>query len=131
MKSNDSHPTAKFVSGLLLAVLLAHGAYAGPGPTFWQNVGKNKSAATVQPTTSSPKAGVVCTTSEVVVIKEAKKAEPSSGGTQAEVVTATKRVCYSCGGTTTQMRAPHNGKGPMTRVEVPNAHDCGPSCAWK
>ncbi len=115
-------------SGAALALLLALAsprALAGPGPQYWQSLGKaNVEAATPVAQTSGP----VCTDAKVVADTVTKNAWANGRGPLVTTTSGTKTECTACGTFTVMKPSWPNGRGPMQAVQVAGRHDCTVAC---
>ncbi len=104
--------------GLLFSTLISSSAMAGPGPQFWQSVGKAKA-----PVAEPAKAAVVpthaCAGSAVVAVTEMKPALPNGRGPLVAVQTGTKTVCHMCPvATVATTNDWPSHRGPLVTTEV-------------
>lgn len=118
MKAPLSSLSAGLSLGLLASVLLSSSALAGPGPQYWQNVGRTNASATTQ-TKPAATAAHLCAGAETVAVTTMKPALPNGRGPLVEVQTGTKTVCHMCPVTTTvRTNSLPNGRGTWTTTEV-------------
>ena len=131
MKTSLLSKTAGAGLGLLLLALASSNALAGPGPQYWQSVGKAKAPAAEQ---AKPVAAPthLCAGATVVPVTAMQPAQPNGRGPLVEVQTGTKTVCHMCPVTTTvRTNSLPNGRGTWTTTEVTKTgveHTCT-SCA--
>ncbi len=128
-----SFPT-QHVAGLslLLAAFLASNALAGPGPQYWQSVGKPKTE-TVELAKPASAAIPVCLGSELVPITVMKSSQSNGRPPFVAAQTGTERVCHIC--TTTNVVTTNDWpshRGPLVqKTEVTKAgatHVCTVAC---
>src|SRR4051812_24881629 len=100
--------------GLLFSALLATNAAAGPGPQYWQAIGRAKEPAAKQakPAIATTHA---CAGATLVAVTQMTPALPNGRGPLVAVQTGTKTVCYMCPVTTTITTNDWpNHRGPLT-----------------
>lgn len=115
-------------SGAGLALVLgitAPRAFAGPGPQYWQSLGKPK-VETATPASQS--SGLVCTDAKIVPATQTRNAWPNGRGPLATLTVGTKTECTACGTLTVMKPSLANGRGPMQAVQVAGTHDCTSAC---
>lgn len=100
-------------------------ALAGPGPQYWQSLGKAK-AETVAPAAQAP--GPVCTDAKVVADTVTKNAWGNGRGPLVTTASSKKTECTVCGTFTVMKPSWHNGRGPLQPVQVSGRHDCTVAC---
>jgi len=118
MKTSILTKTAGAGLGLLFLALVSSNAVAGPGPQYWQSVGKAKAPAAeaVKPSDAPTH---LCAGATVVPVTTMKPAQANGRGPLVEVQTGTKTVCHMCPVTTTvRTNAQANGRGAWTTTEV-------------
>jgi len=104
--------------GLLFLALVSSNAVAGPGPQYWQSLGKAKAPA-AEPAKPATTPTHLCAGATVVPVTVMKPALPNGRGPLVAVQTGTKTVCHMCPVTTTvTANAWPNGRGPRTTTEV-------------
>lgn len=104
--------------GLLISAVFASHAIAGPGPQYWQSVGKAKAPAT-EPAKPVAAPTHLCAGATVVPVTAMKPSQTNGRGPLVEVQTGTKTVCHMCPVTTTvRTNALPNGRGTWTTTEV-------------
>jgi hypothetical protein len=104
--------------GLLFLALVSSSATAGPGPQYWQSLGKAK-APVAEPAKPAAAPTHVCAGATVVPVTATKPAQANGRGPLVEVQTGTKTVCHMCPVTTTvRTNALPNGRGTWTTTEV-------------
>lgn len=115
--------------GVAALMLSATSLTAGPGPQYWQALGKPAPAAKQVKAADIP----VCPGSELVSITVMKPAMANGKGPLAPVQIGTQRVCHIC--TTTKVVTTNdwpNHRGPLVqKVEVTKvgaAHVCTTAC---
>ena len=120
--------TSRFIkllgSGAGLALvfgLTGPSALAGPGPQYWQALGKTK-VETATPVAQSS-GGVVCTDAKIIPDTQTKNAWPNGRGPLVTSTVGTKTECTACGTFTVMKPSWHNGRGPMQAVQVAGRHD--------
>ncbi len=118
--------------GLLLSTVLASHAIAGPGPQYWQSVGKPKAPA-VEPASPAAAAIPVCPGSEIVPVTTMKSPQSNGRPPFVAVQTGTQRVCHLCTSTTVTTtndwpshRGPAVQKTEVTKVGA--THVCTSAC---
>ena len=122
---NISHPG---ILGVALAVVVgftAPRAFAGPGPQYWQSLGKPKPEAA---TPAAQPSGVVCTDAKIVPDKQTKNAWANGRGPMVTSTVGTKSVCTACGTFTVMKPSWPNARGPLQPVQVAGKHDCTVAC---
>lgn len=116
-------------AGLLVSALLSSGVLAGPGPEYWNIVGKGtSSSASTKPVAATS----LCAGAETVIVTTMKPSWPNGRGPLTEMPAGTRIVCHLCRVTSVvTTNAWPSGRGPMVRTEVvkPGAtHDCSAGC---
>ncbi len=118
--------------GLLFSAFLAGNAIAGPGPQYWQSVGK-AAAPAAQSAKVADLAVSICLGSEVVPVTAMKPSLPNGRGPLAPVQVGTERVCHVC--TTSTVVTTNdwpNHRGPLVqKIEVTKVgatHVCTTAC---
>ena len=131
MKTSLISKTAGAGFGLLFLALVSSNAVAGPGPQYWQSVGKAKTPA-AEPAKSAAVSTHLCAGATVVPVAEMKSPQSNGRPPLVEVQIGTKTVCHMCPVTTTvRTNALPNGRGSWTTTEVTQTgaeHTCT-SCA--
>ena len=131
MKTSFISKAAGATLGLLFSVLISTNAVAGPGPQFWQSVGKAKAPAAEQ-AKPSVVATHACAGAAVVAVTEMKPTLPNGRGPLVAVQAGTKTVCHMCPVTatvTTNDWPSH--RGPLTTTATTKTgveHTCS-NCA--
>lgn len=123
---NFSRAAALGAAFVLAVGFTASRASAGPGPQYWQSLGKPKTEAPAA--AAQPAPGVVCTDAKVVPVTETKNAWPNGRGPLVTTTVGTKTVCTACGTFTVMKPSLPNGRGPMERVQVSGKHNCTTAC---
>jgi hypothetical protein len=104
--------------GVLFLTVVSSTAVAGPGPQYWQSLGKAKAPA-VEPAKPSTAPTHLCPGGMVVPVTVMKPTLPNGRGPLVAVQTGTKTVCRICPVTVTvTANAWPNGRGPLTTMEV-------------
>ena len=129
--SSITHKVAGVSLSLLFSAFLASNAFAGPGPQYWQSLGK-PAAAAVEQANPATVATPVCPASEIVPVTVMKPALPNGRGPLVPVQIGTERVCHMCPTTTvvTTNDWPSH-RGPVTTGEttkVSATHVCTLGC---
>lgn len=109
----------------LLLGLATPRALAGPGPQYWQSLGKTK-AETVTP--AAQISGPVCMDARVVDDTVTKNAWANGRGPRVTTSAGTKTECMACGIFTVMKPSWHNGRGPLQPVQIAGRHDCTVAC---
>ncbi len=118
MKTSLLTKTAGAGLGLLFLALVSSNAVAGPGPQYWQSVGKAKAPAT-EPAKPAAAPTHLCAGATVVPVTAMKPSQANGRGPLVEVQTGTKTVCHMCPVTTTvRTNSLPNGRGTWTTTEV-------------
>lgn len=118
MKTSLLTKTAGASVGLLFLALVSSSAVAGPGPQYWQSLGKAKTPA-VEPAKPAAALTHLCAGATVVPVTVMKPAQANGKGPLVEVQTGTKAVCHMCPVTTTvRTNSLPNGRGTWTTAEV-------------
>lgn len=132
MNSTDSHLIAGRSLGLALSLIVAGSAYAGPGPQYWQSLGKTATQADAA-SKSAPAAVPVCPGSEIVPVTVMKPSWPNARGPLTAVQIGTERVCHIC--TTSTVVTTNDWpshRGPLVRkvevTKVGTTHVCTAAC---
>lgn len=118
MNTSLLNKTAGAGLALLFLALVSPIAVAGPGPQYWQSLGKAKApAAELAKPAAAPTH--LCAGAAVVPVTVMKPAQPNGRGPLVEVQTGTKTVCHMCPVTTTvRTNSLPNGRGAWTATEV-------------
>lgn len=113
-----------------LALILALGlgvptlVHAGPGSEYWHQSNKPSPS----PATEVKQLctfGATCPDSKQVTVTEARATWPNARGPLQIVDVGTKRICYTCAGSTTVIQSTtSNGRPPYQLVQVAAKHDC-------
>jgi hypothetical protein len=129
MNSIKLHSVAGRSFGLLLSLVLAGSAYAGPGPQYWQSLGDTSTRMTASAKSEST-ATKSCAGSSLVGVTVTKSTWSNGRGPLQTVETNALSECNSCASTFTAMKASWaSNRGPLTRVQVVSEHVCGSSCS--
>jgi hypothetical protein len=128
MKSIYSLSTSGRSLGLFLLLILAGGAYAGPGPQYWQQAqlqhGQN---AAVAPAAEAVAAmpGVGCSKCTTQAVQQFSSSNSSGKSLPHYTTVGTKHTCDMCGGTITTI----NGKTSNEMMEnCPICAKTSPNC---
>lgn len=118
MKTSLLTKTAGASLGLLFLALVSSNAVAGPGPQYWQSLGKAK-APVAEPAKPAAAPTHLCAGATVVPVTAMKPSQANGRGPLVEVQTGTKTVCHMCPVTTTvRTNSLPNGRGTWTTTEV-------------
>ena len=118
MKTSLLTKTAGASLGLLFLALVSSNAVAGPGPQYWQSLGKAKAPA-AEPAKLAAAPTHLCAGATVVPVTAMKPSQANGRGPLVEVQTGTKTVCHMCPVTTTvRTNSLPNGRGTWTTTEV-------------
>lgn len=118
MKTSLLSKTTGASLGLFFLALVSSNAVAGPGPQYWQSVGKAKAPA-AEPAKPAAAPTHACAGAAVVPVTVMKPAQENGRGPLVAVQTGTKTVCHMCPVTTTvRTNALPNGRGTWTTTEV-------------
>lgn len=117
-------------AGLLLSALLAGNAFAGPGPQYWQSVGKPAAPAAEQAKAADLP---VCPGSDLVAVTAMKSLQSNGRPPLTAVQVGTQRVCHVCPTTKVETTGDWpSHRGPMVqKIEVSNpgaTHVCTAAC---
>jgi hypothetical protein len=115
-------------SGAVLALVLGLSGprvLAGPGPQYWQSLGKAK-VETVAPAVQP--SGVVCADAGTIPDTQTKNAWVNGRGPLATSTIGTKTECTACGTFTVMKPSWHNGRGPLQPVQFAGRHECTSAC---
>lgn len=115
-------------SGAALALVLgltSPRAFAGPGPQYWQSLGKVKVET---PAPAAQPSGVVCADAKIIPNTQTKNAWANGRGPMVTSTVGTKTECTACGTFTVMKPSWPNGRGPMQAVQVAGRHDCTVAC---
>ena len=133
MNSTNSHSIAGRFLGLALSLILAAGAYAGPGPQYWQSLGKQPTTQASAASKSVSAVVPVCPGSEVVPVTVMKPSWPNARGPLTAVQIGIERICHVCTTTTVvttndwpSHRGPLVQKTEVTKVGA--KHVCTTGC---
>ena len=104
--------------GLLFLALVFSNAVAGPGPQYWQSLGK-ATAPAAEGAKSAAAPTHLCAGATVVPVTAMRSSQANGRGPLVEVQTGTKTVCHMCPVTTTvRTNSLPNGRGTWTTTEV-------------
>lgn len=115
-------------SGAALAIVLGLASprvLAGPGPQYWQSLGKAKVETTAR---AAQPLGVVCADARLIPDTQTKNAWANGRGPLATFTVGTKTACTACGTFTVMKPSWHNGRGPLQPVQLAGRHDCTIAC---
>lgn len=128
MKTSSLTIAAGAGLGLLFSALMPLNSLGGPGPQYWQSVGK----PVVEPAKPAPAPMHACAGATVVPVMAMRPAQANGRGQMVEVQTGTKTVCHMCPVTTiVRTNTQANGRGTWTTKEVtqPGAEHTCTNCA--
>jgi hypothetical protein len=129
MKTSLTSKMAGASVGLVISLLFASNALAGPGPQYWQQQDKIRAENAAK---RAATATHLCAGAQTVPVTTMKPAWSNGRGPLTKVQVGTKTVCRMCPVTEiVTQNAWSNGRGPITRTEVtkPGAeHDCSKGC---
>jgi hypothetical protein len=102
--------------GLLFSALISASAVAGPGPQYWQSLGK-ATAPAVEPAKPAVAPTHLCPGATVVPVTVMKPALPNGRGPLVAVQIGTKTVCHMCPVTIVTTKVGPGRSGTRTTVE--------------
>ena len=122
-----SHATVLIVALVVSAVCT--GAFAGPGPQYWQTHNAN---AGNRDASQAAVAAPLCPGSREVAVTVMKPTWADGRGPLAPVQIGTKRVCTVCPVASERSRGWSNGRGPQSKTEITESgvpHTCTALCS--
>ena len=118
MKTSLLSKTAGASLALTFLALAYSSAIAGPGPQYWQSLGKAKAAA-AEPAKPAAASTQLCAGATVVPVTAMKSPQSNGRPPFVTVQTGTKTVCHMCPVTTTvRTNSLPNGRGTWTTADV-------------
>lgn len=122
---NISRITAVGAALIVVLPFASPRTLAGPGPQYWQSLGKTKPEMTAP---AAQPSGTLCTDFKIVTVTETKNGWANGRGPLQVSEIGTKRVCTACGSFTVMKADWPNGRGPLHPVQVAGSHDCTAEC---